>query len=88
MKLYPLWIAQQDTIKFKWHQKIRKSHLSAHLRASSATKVMPFGLKNSRAIYQRAMQTIFEDMLHKTVECYIDDLVVKSRKRQDHLRDL
>jgi len=33
-------------------------------------------------------KTIFEDMLHKTVECYIDDLVVKSRKRPDHLRDL
>ena len=51
-------------------------------------KVMPFGLKNAGATYQRAMQTIFEDMLHKTVECYVDDLVVKSRKRPDHLRDL
>ncbi|RVW94094.1 hypothetical protein CK203_038281 [Vitis vinifera] len=27
-------------------------------------------------------------MLHKNVECYVDDLVVKSRKREDHLRDL
>ena len=51
-------------------------------------KVMPFGLKNARATYQRAMQTIFEDMLHKTVECYVDDLVVKSKKRADHLSDL
>jgi len=40
-------------------------------------KVMPFGLKNAGATYQRAMQTIFEHMLHKTVECYVDDLVVK-----------
>jgi len=40
-------------------------------------KVMPFDLKNAGATYQRAMQTIFEDMLHKTMECYIDDLVVK-----------
>ena len=31
-------------------------------------KVMPFGLKNARAIYKRAMQTIFEDILHKMVE--------------------
>ena len=51
-------------------------------------KVMPFGLKNVGARYQRAMQTIFEDMLHKTVECYVDDLVVKSKKRVDHLSDL
>ena len=36
-------------------------------------KVMPFGLKNARATYQRAMQNIFDDMLHKTIECYVDD---------------
>ena len=51
-------------------------------------KVMPFGLKNAGATYQRAMQKIFDDMLHKNVECYVDDLVVKSRKREDHLQDL
>ena len=27
-------------------------------------------------------------MLHKNVECYVDDLKVKSRKREDHMRDL
>ena len=43
-------------------------------------KVMPLGLKNAGAIYQRAMQTIFEDMLHK--------MVIKSKKRLDHLQDL
>ena len=31
---------------------------------------------------------IFADMLHKNVECYVNDLVVKSRKREDHLQDL
>jgi len=51
-------------------------------------RVMPFGLKNAGATYQRAMQTIFEDMLHKTVECYVDDLGFKSKKRLDHLQDL
>ncbi|KAK4411913.1 Retrovirus-related Pol polyprotein from transposon.6 [Sesamum angolense] len=51
-------------------------------------KVMPFGLKNAGATYQTAMQRIFDDMLHKNVECYIDDLVVKSKKREDHLHDL
>ncbi|KAL0339233.1 UNVERIFIED_CONTAM: hypothetical protein Sangu_1445400 [Sesamum angustifolium] len=49
---------------------------------------MPFGLKNTCATYQRAMQKIFDDMLHKNVECYVNDLVVKFKMRQDHLKDL
>ncbi|XP_070041508.1 uncharacterized protein [Nicotiana tomentosiformis] len=51
-------------------------------------KVMPFGLKNSGATYQRSMQNIFHALLHKTFECYVDDLVVKSREKSDHLKDL
>ncbi|KAG9450485.1 hypothetical protein H6P81_010450 [Aristolochia fimbriata] len=51
-------------------------------------KVMPFGLKNAGATYQRAMQNIFDDFLHKRVECYVDDLVVKTKQRADHLLDL
>nr|GMD14395.1 uncharacterized protein LOC109150426 [Ipomoea batatas] len=51
-------------------------------------KVMPFGLKNAGATYQRAMQRIFDDMFHKMVECYVDDLVVKSKLRTDHLGHL
>ncbi|KAM1262438.1 hypothetical protein ACFX2G_028173 [Malus domestica] len=51
-------------------------------------KVMPFGLKNAGAIYQRAMQKIFNDMLHKNAECYVDNVVVKTKKRFDHLKDL
>ena len=50
--------------------------------------VMPFGLKNAGATYQRAMTIIFNDLLHNTVECYVDDLVVKTRKREYHLSDL
>ncbi|XP_062093643.1 uncharacterized protein LOC133799660 [Humulus lupulus] len=49
--------------------------------------VMPFGLKNVGATYQRAMATIFEDMMHNTVECYVDDLVVKTKERANHLDD-
>ncbi|XP_070011076.1 uncharacterized protein [Nicotiana sylvestris] len=51
-------------------------------------KVMPFGLKNAGATYQWAMQNIFDDLLYKNVECYVDDLVVKSREKGDHLKDL
>ena len=51
-------------------------------------KVMPFGLKNASATYQQAMQKIFDNVLHKYVECYVDDLVVKTKRREDHLIDL
>ncbi|KAK4383797.1 hypothetical protein Sango_2742600 [Sesamum angolense] len=34
------------------------------------------------------MQKIFDDMLHKNVECYVDDLVVKSKKQENHFHDL
>ncbi|CAL2259536.1 unnamed protein product [Prunus armeniaca] len=39
--------------------------------------VMPFGRKNAGATYQCAMQKIFGEMLHKNVECYVDDLMIK-----------
>ncbi|XP_034686616.1 uncharacterized protein LOC117915149 [Vitis riparia] len=42
-------------------------------------KVMPFGLKNAGATYQRAVTTLFHDMMHKDVEVYVDDMIVKSR---------
>ena len=51
-------------------------------------KVMPFGLKNACATYQRAIQKIFDNVLHKYMECYVDDLVVKTKRRENHLVDL
>src|SRR6185503_16539208 len=49
---------------------------------------MPFGLKNARATYQRAMNYIFHEIIGKIVEIYIDDVVVKSKGYQEHLADL
>ncbi|NAU33237.1 hypothetical protein EE082_27575, partial [Klebsiella pneumoniae] len=51
-------------------------------------KVMPFGLKNAGATYQRAMTFIFDDLIHQQVECYVDDLVVKSKISKNHVQDL
>ena len=50
--------------------------------------VMPFGLKNAGATYQRAMNAIFHKHMRKTVECYVDDIAVKSRDKGDHIADL
>ncbi|KAI5313925.1 hypothetical protein L3X38_043101 [Prunus dulcis] len=49
--------------------------------------VMPFGLKNAGATYQRAMTAVFHDMMGKEVEDYVDDLVVKSETRLGHQED-
>lgn len=51
-------------------------------------KVMPFGLKNAGATVKKVMTHIFDDLLHKQVECYVDDLVVKTKRREDHVADL
>ena len=51
-------------------------------------RVMPFGLKNAGAMYQRTMTSIFGDMLHKLVEDYVNDLVVKARNPIEHLMHL
>ena len=51
-------------------------------------KVMPFGLKNAGATYQRLMNRMFHDQIGKNVKVYIDDMLLKSRKEDDHLKDL
>ena len=50
--------------------------------------VMPFGLKNAGATYQRAMTAIFHDMMHQELEDSVDDIVVKSRRKEEHFRVL
>ncbi|CAN6727421.1 unnamed protein product [Malus baccata var. baccata] len=50
--------------------------------------VMPFGLKNAGATYQRAMNAIFHDLIGQSMEVYIDDIVVKSKTEEQHLADL
>jgi len=51
-------------------------------------KVMSFGLKNVGATYQRAMVTLFHDMIHKEIEVYVDDMIAKSKSEEEHLVNL
>jgi len=53
-----------------------------------AYTVMPFGLINAGATYQRTAQTLLHDMMHKEVEVYVDDMIVKSKEREDHIKNL
>jgi len=50
--------------------------------------VMFFGLKNARATYQRVMNAIFYKNIRKIVECYVNDIVVKSCAKGDRIADL
>jgi hypothetical protein len=49
---------------------------------------MPFGLRNVGATYQRCMNHVFGEHIGRTVEAYIDDIVVKTKKASDLLSDL
>ena len=40
---------------------------------------MPFGLKNVGATYQRMIQTCLEKQIGKTMEAYVDDVVIKTK---------
>ena len=51
-------------------------------------KVMPFGLKNAGATYQRLMEKIFADRIGRIVEVYVDDMMAKTPTTGDHCRDL
>ena len=51
-------------------------------------KVMPFGLKNAGATYQRLMDKMFAHQMGRNVQVYVDDMLVKSRIERDHLSDL
>jgi hypothetical protein len=49
---------------------------------------MPFGLRNAGATYQRCMLHVFKYHIGQTVETYVDDIVMKSRKADDLVADL
>lgn len=51
-------------------------------------KVMPFGLKNAGAMYQRLVNKMFADFIGNTMGVYIDDMIVELPREQDHLDHL
>ena len=51
-------------------------------------KVMPFELKNAEAMYQRLMNKMFTHQIGRNVQDYVDDMLVKSLRENDHLNDL
>ena len=50
--------------------------------------MMPFGLKNAGATYQRCMTKCFGDLIGRTIEAYVDDIIVKSKLVDELVTDL
>ena len=51
-------------------------------------KVMPFGLKNAGATYQRLINKMFSKQIGRNMEVYVDDMLIKSKEELAHLDDL
>jgi len=51
-------------------------------------RVMPFGLKNAGATYQKLVNQIFSKQIGRNMEVYVDNMLVKSKEVESHLDDL
>nr|KYP34975.1 Retrovirus-related Pol polyprotein from transposon 17.6 [Cajanus cajan] len=56
--------------------------------ANYCYRVMPFGLKNVGATYQRLMDKVFHQQIGRNMEVYVDDMVIKTTSATDHTTDL
>ncbi|KAL0448047.1 UNVERIFIED_CONTAM: Retrovirus-related Pol polyprotein from transposon opus [Sesamum latifolium] len=75
---HEIFIAEEDRIKTSFITD----------RGIYCYNVMPFGLKNAGAMYQRLVNKMFKGQIGTTMEVYVDGMLVKSKKEKDHLRDL
>jgi hypothetical protein len=68
-----------------------EDHLKTTFRTKWGTfayKRMPFGLMNVGATFQRAMDVDFWELINKCVVVYLDDVIVYSKNREDHIQHL
>ena len=49
---------------------------------------MLFGLKNAGATYQRLVNEMFKDLIGKSMEVYMDDMLFKSKTAGEHLNQM
>ncbi|KAE8715750.1 C2H2 and C2HC zinc fingers superfamily protein [Hibiscus syriacus] len=61
---------------------------TSYFRLMDGFQVMSFGLKNAGITYQRAMVTLFHEMMHKEIKVYVDDMIVKARTEEEHIKNL
>lgn len=51
-------------------------------------QVMSFGLKKAVVTYQRLVNKMFTPLIRRTMEVYVNDMLVKSKQESDHIKDL
>lgn len=78
----------KDTIKSLWPLKDQEKTSFITPRGNYHYTVMSFGLKNAGATYQRMVTHMFKDLIGKTMEVYIDDMVLKTKESGGHACDL
>lgn len=74
----PISLAEED--------KEHKAYFSP--RGLYCYTLMPFELRNDGATYQRILEKLFAKWVHTTLEVYVDDVLVKSKESEDHVRNL
>nr|KYP54600.1 Retrovirus-related Pol polyprotein from transposon 17.6 [Cajanus cajan] len=65
---------------------VHNSFIADH--ANFCYRVMPFGIKNAGATYQRLMDKVFHQQISRNMEVYVDDMVVKTTSAEGHAADL
>ncbi|RVW94945.1 Retrovirus-related Pol polyprotein from transposon 17.6 [Vitis vinifera] len=85
---YPEWLANVVPVPKKDGKRTWRRQPLLLKWGTYCYKVMPFGLKNAGATYQRTATTLFHDMMHRDIEVYVDDMIVKSQGRAYHLEAL
>lgn len=73
-----IWVKDEDQFKTAFTSKW----------GTIAFQRMPFGLFNVGVTFQRAMDHAFGDFINKIILVYLDDIIVFSKSRKDHLNHL
>ena len=82
------WTPSRGIIKYPCIRQTRRKQPSSPPYGLFCYNVMLFGLKNTRATYQTLVTKMFRPLLGRTIEVYIDDMLVKSKERSDHDKHL
>nr|AAR96234.1 putative polyprotein [Oryza sativa Japonica Group]ABF96264.1 retrotransposon protein, putative, Ty3-gypsy subclass [Oryza sativa Japonica Group] len=82
----PFGLPRIDQIRLKESDCLKTSFITPFGAYCYVT--MPFGLKNAGATYQRMIQRCFSTQIGRNVEAYVDDVVVKTKQKDDLISDL